>query len=58
LHIADELKDKLPDMVLWDLVTYGWGLWDLLDTHAHAETRAVHQCIARTLPGGDASQEE
>ena len=31
-----------------------WELWDLLDRHAHAETQAVHQCLARSLLGDEA----
>jgi len=53
LQVAADLGDDPPTMVLWDLVVYGWDFWEVLDDHAHAETRALHQCLARMLPGGD-----
>jgi iron-sulfur cluster repair protein YtfE (RIC family) len=56
LQVADELGDDLPVMVLWDLLNYGWDFWEILDNHAHAETRSLHQAIARTLPGGPAAE--
>jgi hemerythrin-like domain-containing protein len=49
LDVALGLDGRLPRMVVRDLVAYGWELWDLLDEHAHTETRAVHQCIARSF---------
>ncbi len=49
LQIAFEVEDELPPMVLRDVLTYGWELWELLDTHAHDETRAFHQCLAAAL---------
>jgi iron-sulfur cluster repair protein YtfE (RIC family) len=55
LQVATELRDDLPTMVLWDLTSYGWDFWEVLDNHAHVETRALHQCIARTVPGGAAA---
>ena len=42
-------------MVLRDLLAYGWELWELLDNHAHAETQAVHQCVAQSLAGAGAT---
>jgi hypothetical protein len=53
LQVATDLEGAVPVMVLWDLMSYGWELWEALDNHAHAETQALYQCIARTLPGGD-----
>jgi hypothetical protein len=49
LQIAVELEDGLTKMVLRDLLIYGLDLWERLDQHAHAESRAVHQCAARYL---------
>jgi hemerythrin-like domain-containing protein len=49
LHIARELEDALPEQVMLDLLAYGWGLWDLLDRHAHEETRAVQDHLTRFL---------
>jgi hemerythrin-like domain-containing protein len=49
LHVAGELEDYLPDMVMRDMLTYGWRLWEMLDNHAHAETKAVQQCLTRCL---------
>lgn len=51
LDVAAGLEDALPRAVVRDLLGYGWELWDLLDTHAHAETRAVHQCVGAAVPG-------
>ena len=31
------------------LIADGWQLWGALDSHAHAETRALHQAIDRSL---------
>lgn len=49
LGLAVELEEGLTRMVLTDLLTYGLDLWELLDKHAHAESQAVHQCVARCL---------
>jgi hemerythrin-like domain-containing protein len=49
LEFALELEDGLTRAVLRDLLTYGLDLWELLDKHAHVETQAVHQCVARYL---------
>jgi iron-sulfur cluster repair protein YtfE (RIC family) len=49
LQVADGLEGGAPKMVLVDLLAYGWDLWEFLDNHAHAETRAVHECLARSL---------
>jgi hemerythrin-like domain-containing protein len=49
LHVASELEDYLPDMVVRDLLTYAWKLWEMLDNHAHTETKAVQQCLPRLL---------
>jgi len=55
LAVASGLEDHLPRAVLRDLLCYGWELWELLDHHAHAETRAVHRCLARSLLGTEAA---
>jgi hemerythrin-like domain-containing protein len=49
LEVADDLEDEFPRMVLRDLFTYGWDLWELLDDHARTETRAVHRYLAQTF---------
>jgi iron-sulfur cluster repair protein YtfE (RIC family) len=49
LEVATDLEDGPPRMVLRDLVAYGWELWKALDDHAHAETRAVQECLDRSL---------
>jgi iron-sulfur cluster repair protein YtfE (RIC family) len=49
LEVADELENEFPRAVLRDLLTYGWDLWELLDNHAHTETRAVHHYLAQTF---------
>jgi hemerythrin-like domain-containing protein len=54
LKVALELEEKLPHAVLWDVMTYGWELWELLDGHAHRETAAIRRCFAKfvqTIPG-------
>jgi hypothetical protein len=51
LAVAAGLEGGAPRMVLMDLIVYGWELWELLDYHAHIETRAVHQCLARSSLG-------
>jgi iron-sulfur cluster repair protein YtfE (RIC family) len=43
--------DNLPRAVLRDLLTYGWELWELLDNHAHLETRALHECVILAFRG-------
>jgi iron-sulfur cluster repair protein YtfE (RIC family) len=55
LQVAGELEDRLPRAVLWDLLTDGWELWEVLNTHAHAETQALHQCLTRSykIGGGE-----
>jgi iron-sulfur cluster repair protein YtfE (RIC family) len=50
LEVASGL-DNLPRAVLRDLLTYGWELWELLDNHAHVETRALHECVTRAFRG-------
>jgi hypothetical protein len=50
LEVAAGL-DNFPRAVLRDLMTYGWELWELLDNHAHLETRALHQCVAQAFQG-------
>jgi hypothetical protein len=55
LGVAGELEDGPPERVLRDLLFYGWDLWDALDQHAHAETRALHQCI---FGRGDSTAEQ
>jgi hypothetical protein len=49
LGVAAELEDGLPRPVLRDLIADGWQLWGALDSHAHAETRALHQAIDRSF---------
>ena len=46
LHVALELEGAVTRTVIWDLLVYGWELWEILDRHAHDETRGVHQCLA------------
>jgi iron-sulfur cluster repair protein YtfE (RIC family) len=58
LAVASGLEDHLPRAVLRDLLGYAWELWELLDHHAHAETRAVHRCLARSLLGDVPAQAE
>src|SRR6516165_9546552 len=48
LWVAGDLEGGPPPMALWDLLEYGWDLWEFLDNHAHVETRAVHQCVTRS----------
>jgi hypothetical protein len=43
LDVARDLEGGPPTMVLRDLMAYGWELWELLDSHAGEETRAVHR---------------
>jgi hemerythrin-like domain-containing protein len=49
LSVALELQDRPPRVVLRDLLTYSWQLWDLLDRHAYEETHGIHECIRRHL---------
>ncbi|MBI3463315.1 MAG: hemerythrin domain-containing protein [Planctomycetes bacterium] len=49
LEVASELEDDVPDAVLADLLAYGWELWELLDTHAHTETKALREAAAHYL---------
>jgi hypothetical protein len=49
LQIAIGVQDELPRMVLRDMLTDGWLLWEMLDRHAHTETRAVQECVMRAL---------
>jgi hemerythrin-like domain-containing protein len=51
LAVALETEGAAPRMVLRDLLAFGWELWELLDDHAHVETRAVHQGADRHLRG-------
>jgi iron-sulfur cluster repair protein YtfE (RIC family) len=51
LEVARQLEESLPSAVLRDLLAYAWELWEMLDNHAHEETRAVHQCLSRALAG-------
>jgi iron-sulfur cluster repair protein YtfE (RIC family) len=51
LQVSAELEDGGPPMVLRDLFAYACELWAVLDNHAHAETRAVHEAIARSFVG-------
>jgi hypothetical protein len=54
LTVADGLEGGATRVVLMDLLIYGWDLWEFLDYHAHVETRAVHQCLARAFRGAAA----
>jgi hemerythrin-like domain-containing protein len=45
LTVAGQLDGALPPMVFKDLLSFGWEFWDLLDNHAHSETRALQQCL-------------
>ncbi len=49
LHVAVEVEDELPRMVLRDLLTDGWALWEMLDQHAHTETQGLRECIAISM---------
>jgi hypothetical protein len=49
LAVALQIEDEPPKMVLRDVFAFGWELWDALDDHAHAETRAAHQVAGRHL---------
>ncbi len=49
LQVVFELEENPPRTVLRDLLAYGWELWELLDHHAHDETRGVHSCIDAAL---------
>ena len=48
LEVAGDLEDSLPRTLLRDLLGYGWEFWQVLDNHAHAEARGLHQYIAQT----------
>jgi hemerythrin-like domain-containing protein len=50
LEVGRELEGGPPRMLLLDLIIYGWELWEFLDCHAHLETRAVRQYLARSFP--------
>ena len=54
LAVAGDLEDHVPRAVLRDLVVFGWELWEILDNHAGAETRALQRCVTASLSGGDA----
>ena len=56
LGTAVQLQDRPPRAVLRDLLIEGWELWELLDKHARQETRAIHGCLDRQLPGGKTSR--
>jgi hypothetical protein len=49
LTIAADLDNVLPRAVLRDVISCGWDLLDMLDKHAHLETQAVRQCLARAM---------
>jgi iron-sulfur cluster repair protein YtfE (RIC family) len=51
LAVAADLEDRPPRAVLRDVLTYGWELWELLDNHAHLETRSIHHCLGASLLG-------
>ena len=50
LRVAEGLEGGAPPMVVLDVLGYGWDLWELLDNHAHVESRALHECLAQSLP--------
>jgi hemerythrin-like domain-containing protein len=52
LSVAIELQDQPPEAVLEDLLIYCWDLWELLDQHAHVETRSVNDCLKQILKSG------
>jgi len=54
LEVCAELEDAVPRAVLRDLITYGWEFWNLLDNHAHTETRALQEWIAHSLSADSA----
>jgi iron-sulfur cluster repair protein YtfE (RIC family) len=45
LSVALDLEDRPPHVVLRDLLTDAWELWEVLDKHAHQETRGIHACL-------------
>jgi hypothetical protein len=49
LRVGEGLEGGPPRMVVADLVLYVWDLWELLHNHAHRETQAVQDCVARSL---------
>lgn len=51
LSVAIDLQDRPPKTVLEDLLVYTWDLWELLDRHAHDETRGVNECVKQYLRG-------
>jgi hypothetical protein len=51
LELADGLTGGPPRAVVRDLLWYGWDLWEVLDNHAHAETREVRRCMTRAVQG-------
>ena len=51
LELAADLEGSVPRAVLLDLLAYGWDFWEVLDSHAHAETRAFHERLNRALQG-------
>jgi hemerythrin-like domain-containing protein len=61
LDVAVQLQDRPPRVVLRDLLRDTWELWDLVDKHAHAETRGIHECLTQHLetnPPGERKAEE
>jgi hemerythrin-like domain-containing protein len=50
LEVAQGLEGGTPHMVILDVLGYGWDLWERLDTHAHAESGALHECLTQSLP--------
>ncbi len=47
LQVARDVEENLPIMVQRDLIDYGWELLDLIDTHAHKETKAVQDQVRK-----------
>ncbi len=50
LRVGEGLEGGPRKMVVADLVLYGWDLWEYLHNHAHRETQAVQDFVARSLP--------
>jgi hemerythrin-like domain-containing protein len=52
LAVAQDLQDRPPAVVLRDLLIDASELWELLDKHAHTETKAVHACLNQQWSAG------
>ena len=47
LDVASQTEDRPQKMVMRDLLTFGWELWEILNDHARLETQTVRQCLLR-----------